>query len=431
MSEEQEAEQLARWLEQPGSEPPPGVDPELLGSIYRLSPKHRPAPRVTVEEILAGVKEGPFAVAEGRRDRIRSSGADPVAPPPSRKAAAPAWRRWVLPTVGVAAAGMLVMLVVVPSALLLSDQEPTYDASMPMPEMAAATPPSKPIKEGSEARSSGERRLPASEQPSSPMLFAPPPTPKVAAPSPVASGPAVGTGGTEEKPLFQAREPAADLDGGDLTAADAAAPPPPVSAPVENTAMPEPNSAALADEDYEEQEVIAEAQKAKKETADGSRRVQPRTASSAPAAPAAQAQAEAGAAFSEEEDNYEPPVWPTDYRERWYAGDAEVEPIYQAAATLERGGQWTAAAVAYRPLMSSGRSTVAQDAAWHCASAWWKGGQATAALAAVDEGLRRSSANTAYRARLFALKGDIYAAQGKDTQAEAAWREARALNASR
>ena len=129
MNEEQDAERLARWLEDPSSDPPPELDPEVVGAIYTLSPKHRAAPRLSIEEILAGVTEGPFAASaaapevknEGRRDRIRSSSASSgesrslgPTPAPHR----PPSRRWVLPVVGTAMAGMLVLLVVVPGMFL-------------------------------------------------------------------------------------------------------------------------------------------------------------------------------------------------------------------------------------------------------------------------------------------------------------------------
>jgi predicted negative regulator of RcsB-dependent stress response len=87
--------------------------------------------------------------------------------------------------------------------------------------------------------------------------------------------------------------------------------------------------------------------------------------------------------------------------------------------------------VEYRSLMDDGRSIVAQDAAWYCARAWWQAGQTAPALEALEQGLGRSAANTPYRARLFALKGDVLAALGHSRQADSAYREASALNANR
>ncbi|HNH46437.1 MAG TPA: tetratricopeptide repeat protein [Myxococcota bacterium] len=450
MNEEQDAERLARWLEDPSTDPPPELDPEVVGAIYTLSPKHRPAPRLSVDEILAGVTEGPFAAPaaapveknEGRRDRIRSSsqgssqGAaeNRTVAPPRR---APPSRRWVLPVVGTAMAGMLVLLIVVPGMFLQLGSEPKVDATTPMPKMAATTPP-RPM--ASEPTEIPEAEAPASAPASAPVMAPPPMAPMgSAAPAasvqvPVAQMMPSGGSASADAPSLQggATRSAAT---GDAIALPAEAPAPEDAGTVANTASPDPNSAldedngAFAEERSDalnEEQVIAEAARRPTNSREKKTTQAPAAAGASYAPPPAPA-----AAKTEAMEDDEPPIWPQDYRERWYVGDAEVEPIYQSAQALEQTGQWTAAAVAYRPLLSSGRSSVAQDAAWRCASAWWKAGQGSTALSAIEEGLRRSSANTPYRARLFALKGDILSAQGKAAQAEAAWREARALNASR
>ena len=65
MSIEQQAEELARWLEaNPGTDPPEGLDPEVLEVVYALRPELAPAPRVTVEDILNSVQSGPLADPE-------------------------------------------------------------------------------------------------------------------------------------------------------------------------------------------------------------------------------------------------------------------------------------------------------------------------------------------------------------------------------
>ncbi len=59
---EDQASRLARWLEaHPGAAPPDGVDPEVLEALWVLRPDLAPPPRVTVDDILAGVTTGPFA----------------------------------------------------------------------------------------------------------------------------------------------------------------------------------------------------------------------------------------------------------------------------------------------------------------------------------------------------------------------------------
>jgi len=51
---------LAQWLDAPGTDPE-GLDPEVLEAVYAMRPDLAPAPRVTADDILAGVMEGPLA----------------------------------------------------------------------------------------------------------------------------------------------------------------------------------------------------------------------------------------------------------------------------------------------------------------------------------------------------------------------------------
>jgi tetratricopeptide (TPR) repeat protein len=56
MNEERQAELLAQWLDGPDDRgAPEGVDADVLEAIYVLRPERAPAPRVTIEDILAGV----------------------------------------------------------------------------------------------------------------------------------------------------------------------------------------------------------------------------------------------------------------------------------------------------------------------------------------------------------------------------------------
>lgn len=62
MTPEQHASLLADWLEKPpGTPPPEGLDPESVEACYALRPELAPAPTVSLDDILAGVSEGPFA----------------------------------------------------------------------------------------------------------------------------------------------------------------------------------------------------------------------------------------------------------------------------------------------------------------------------------------------------------------------------------
>lgn len=62
MNTELQAQQLAEWLDNhPENEPPADLDPEVVEALYVLRPDLAPAPRVTVDELLAGLTTGPFA----------------------------------------------------------------------------------------------------------------------------------------------------------------------------------------------------------------------------------------------------------------------------------------------------------------------------------------------------------------------------------
>ncbi len=62
MSNVHEAEALARWLQSaPGTEPPPGVDPDVVEGILALRPDLAPPHRITVDDVLSALTEGPLA----------------------------------------------------------------------------------------------------------------------------------------------------------------------------------------------------------------------------------------------------------------------------------------------------------------------------------------------------------------------------------
>lgn len=62
MTEQEKAKRLADWLAQPAGTPPPkDLDPEVVAAVWALRPDRAPAPRVSLDEILAGVRTGPYA----------------------------------------------------------------------------------------------------------------------------------------------------------------------------------------------------------------------------------------------------------------------------------------------------------------------------------------------------------------------------------
>ncbi len=69
MTDLNEPRLLAQWLEaHPGEPPPEGVETEVMEAVYALRPDLAPAPRVTVEDILAVVASGPFVQASTASD---------------------------------------------------------------------------------------------------------------------------------------------------------------------------------------------------------------------------------------------------------------------------------------------------------------------------------------------------------------------------
>ncbi len=65
MSELQHADLLAQWLANaPGTEPPDGLDDEVLAAVYALAPNRAPAHRVSVTAVLDTLVSGPLADPE-------------------------------------------------------------------------------------------------------------------------------------------------------------------------------------------------------------------------------------------------------------------------------------------------------------------------------------------------------------------------------
>jgi len=419
MSEENDAKRLAAWLENPGSDPPPDLDPEVAGVIFTLSPRRAPAPRVRLDDILAGVQEGPFAAPAPRKDQIRTLATPPekvaTARPPSRR-----WPRWTIPAATIGAA-LAALAIIFPSSLNLQKnaQEPIL---APMPEMAATAParPSKTTDTASPAVPEAKAPTATAVVPATPAMAptitsakapAPPPPP---APS-MASGAAVADNDRAKADVSQGAIPAEfAASEAQKTTADM-----PQAEPASAPAMDE--SQAQREEEGAEMDDMVIAEAASKSKKESERSLRP------PAAPAAPTARAPTAAY----DSNATVVWPLDYSANWYSSYADIVPAYTAALSLEQQGQWAQAAVAWRALMRDARSNVAQDAAFRCANAWWQDGQVATALSVVDEGLRRSSANTAFRARLFALKAQLLDTQGRGKEAEAARKEAIQLNLGR
>ncbi|MBM4393539.1 MAG: hypothetical protein FJ090_20640, partial [Deltaproteobacteria bacterium] len=61
-TEETRAQLLADWLSQPpGTDPPEGLEPEVMAAVYAMRPDLAPPPRTRIDDVLSRVTTGPFA----------------------------------------------------------------------------------------------------------------------------------------------------------------------------------------------------------------------------------------------------------------------------------------------------------------------------------------------------------------------------------
>ena len=83
MSENQEAQILAQWLDGvPGGTVPESLDSDVAETVFALRPEYAPAPAVTIEAVLASLTDGPLvdpAIGEALRSWLE---AGPGTPPP-------------------------------------------------------------------------------------------------------------------------------------------------------------------------------------------------------------------------------------------------------------------------------------------------------------------------------------------------------------
>ena len=485
MTEEQKAQRLAEWLAEPsGSPPPDGLDPDVVAAVYALRPDRAPSPRVSLDDIFAGVQEGPFATPAPTTAQV-------IGFPMPAKKRGPS-RMWMLPTLGLGLAAAAATLLVFPVANELTgpdlvSSEADRMASAPMSTAASAPPEAPP-----EAPTAiPEASAPASEPagtlvPDATLELADDPAPadgEVA----VGAGPLAGLrqekdgreGGAGGGAGMVARERVQDapverspvaLDSSTTPAMRAneprpTPPPPATSAPSDANGrtsiaeLAEEAPAAAGEESYFEEK--AKVQTATRDDAEddasldkgiAAGKASSSTSSSRPKKEAAaesaprRIPASSNAPAASKSDAYTPgsqgnvytPAAPQagagqvfDYSDQWYRGYADVSAVYTAAAAKEAAGDWTGAAATYAPLLGDPRTDVAQDAAWRAGKALRNAGDATRALRVVQDGLRRSSSNTVFRSKLLALQGDLYAAAGKPVDADRAYDEAQELNEKR
>ena len=102
---------------------------------------------------------------------------------------------------------------------------------------------------------------------------------------------------------------------------------------------------------------------------------------------------------------------PADYRASWYTGLSDATLVAQlsaaeaAAKAAAAKGDYNAAFAAVGPFVNHADARVAQDFGGRSADYALKAGSANAALSTIRAAKSRSSANTPYLARLWAIEG--------------------------
>ena len=436
MTESSEAKLLADWLQSPpGTPAPEGLDADVVAGVYALRPDLAPPLRLTLDEVLGSVSAGPFAGAAARKDAARvAAHVDPrasVAPRrdgASRAGSKRAW--WAIPGVGLVVAAAAVTLIAVRVGSGLTPESPEVAR---LSEMPAAAPvagagdamATKPLEADGVAPDAleGVAAEPARASPTTAAGRAESRAPMGA------SGAASGAVAASDTPAI-----AESLADGDASVAPVAAP----AAPGAAAPPPEPSGG------YGQVAAESAAPVEKRSAAKAAKAAAMSDAAAKDDAPVAQgaapvSAAPVSAAKEEEQDRYRAAadeaqgsnVAPRDYNSSFYSAYPDIAAAYSAAIRLEASGRYTEAVSAFAGFLSSTRTDVAQDAAWHVGRSLRALGRVDDALTTVSAGLRRGSANTPYRANLYALQGDLYSAQGRSAEAQKAWAEAARLNAAR
>lgn len=425
MSTEEEARQLAAWLDGQLAEAP-GIDPEVLEAVYALRPERAPAPRVWPEDILAEITAGPFA---------------PVAPP------APAnrpLRGWAMAGVGLAAALAIVSILPV---IMSQNGDGGRDGEVASP--AALSAPSAVSLRASGDKDTGLRPPLPTGAPAAAL-----PTPKSAAGGavPVARPQATAMPSTATAPT-QAPGDGPELDAvaeasrDEVTAvalhedaddavfgvvSEEAAP----SAEAEGTGglfsragdrMPEKSSkkAENSEDDWWDSQPFARPGASAREV----------TAAPAPAVSSPAAAQTGAATGSGPLVDLRTAAIPRDYiplsTSILGAQEAPVaEAKVRAAAELAAQGRFREAAAARAPNIVApavfGQSEAAQVIALQI-----RAGQAREAVALGRRALTLGAENTASRSALLLAIGDAHQALGQSREAQQIWEEARTLNEAR
>lgn len=452
MNTETQASLLAEWLDHPGTPPPEGLDPEVVQAAIALRPELAPAPSVTVDDILAGITSGPFAEAGGSGDSGGPQGRSAELPldhspvelqpanSPQIEGVAPVIdlaarrRRRIWGGVGLLAAAALVLVSVGPQLMNQAPDQALVPQDLPGAEeqltRTAAPPEAEPapvlgeelvdrqmvndVARPTGLTGGGERNKVAAD---------PAPAPASAPPAP------------PQEPSKEAAAPLAPSSSassyGDVPAASSGSS---GSQPVEQSVASASRSGAGS---YGQMDLESTAELASEEKG----RFKLRSAKSEDAAAvddnfeyAVEADEPAEPeALPGDLDGLRSAAAPQDYRGGWYLTglDGAEYDRFEAAidsAQSQSGGAKTAT---YAALINDPNPLIGQDMAFRAAVSARATGDNAGALRYLRSGQSRSSMNTAQRANLFYLEGQILEAQGDTSGALAAYRVAANMNQAR
>ena len=439
-------ELLAQWLDDPAAGPPKGLDDEVVQAMIALRPELAPAPTIGLDDILAGVSEGPFArrselpvstisdeELEARRSEMPISQAEIVDLAAARKR-----RNRIWGAVGTMAAAALVLVVVIPQSGDLSEA-PELSAPSAKEALNDAQPTEQATEQATMEAAEGEADAAAWEEPIAPPAPAAKPTPEDGArelelktgagessygapPEPVAEEASVqaidSLSGTSTVGASTGWEDDVESGDGDRYA-DAGA--------TETTASPSPRQTRSP---------------SKKKSSGRFGGLEPSAA--APKAAEATVEEDSFEDFDFEEEaapaKSEPPTdlnglraaaTPRDYDPNWYLRVLNGAALDDFAATIDTAearaavGDYAGAALACRELADNTSDPRVRQDMYGRAAAW------NGSLTDVRKGQKVSSANTAFLARLYALEGQLLETQGDVEGAKKAYRTAANLNAAR
>lgn len=433
-------ELLAQWLDDPAAGPPKGLEDEVVQAMIALRPELAPAPAVGLEDILAGVSEGPFArraeipvstisdeELEARRSEMPVSQAEIVDLAAARKR-----RNRIWGAVGTLAAAALVLVVVIPQS---SDLSEPSELSAPTAREALddVQPPQEAVEEMAKEAEPAEPE--AWDEPIAPPAPA-------ARPKPAPSDRERELKSVESKPTDEMPpEPAPEAT---------------VAQPMDDLAGSAPStlssrgmeSVGGAEELRYQDDVTQTVESARpsRTRSPSPKKSSGRFGALEPSAAAPQpAMAEdddlAEFAFEEEAaprkeqptdlDGLRDAATPRDYDPNWYLRVLDGAVLDDFAATIDTAearaaeGDYAGAALACRQLADNTADPRVRQDMYGRAAAW------SGSLGDVRKGQTVSSANTAFLARLYALEGQLLEAQGDIDGAKKAYRTAANLNAAR